>query len=251
MVRLLNLRNVSLWKESLSHEEWVDLKLSVGTHSRIRRRSPVGVAKLLKRLRDAGAPIKWIAKEIQIDLSIVSRFLLLNLIPPKFVDLVAWGQNKEKISFTQASFAMNVDASETERLFLLEKVLEEGLNRKELEKIRELKSRTELTIEQLVNETLNDRTIVIKRNMMIGFIDGDVKPILNTMDPDNRDLEFIKLLKEEFPLVEIYSAKIDTKRFTLTTDEFGQSQIEIKARKENMDYNTLIMSNIRKKWGDA
>lgn len=247
----MNIRDVSLWKESLSHKEWVDLKLSVGTHLRIRRRSPVGVAKLLKRLKDAGAPIKWITKEIQIDSSIVSRFLLLNRLPPKFVDLVAWGQNKEKISFTQASFAMKVDASETEQLFLLEKVLEEGLNRKELENIRELKSRTELTIEQLINETLNDRTIVIKRNMMIGFIEGDIKPILKTMDPDTRDLEFKKLLKGVFPLVEIYSAKINTKRFTLTTDEFGQSQIELKARKENVDYNTLIMGNIRKMWGDA
>lgn len=247
----MNIRNVSLWKKSLSHEEWVNLKLSVGTHLRNRRNSPVEVARLLKRLQDAGATLNEIAKEIQLDSSIVSRFLRLTRLPPKFEDLVAWGHNKEKISFTQASFSMMVDASETERIFLLEKVLEEGLNKNEIQNIVELKSRTELTIEQVINETLNDRIIEIKRNMMIGFIEGDVKPILNTINAETRDLEFKKLLKGVFPLVEIYSAKINTKRFTLTTDEIGQRQIELKARKENVDYNSLIMINIRKIWGDA
>jgi len=248
----MNLRKLSIWKSILSREEWVDLKLSVGTHSRIRRLSPVGVAKLLIRLRDAGVSTKWITKEIQIDSSIVSRFLLLDGLPSKFVDLVAWGQHKEKISFTQAAFAMKVETvSDTDRLFLLKKVLEEGLNKQELQNIRELQSRTELNIEQLINETLNDRPIVLKRNLMIGFIEGDVKPILNTMEPDTIDLEFIKLLKDVFPLVEFYSAKITINRFTLTTDEFGQRQIELKARKENVNYNTLIMANIRKMWGDT
>jgi len=247
----LDIRNIPLWRKSLSHEEWVNLKLSVGTHLRNRRLSPVEVARLLKRLRDARATLNEISKEIELGSSIVSRFLLLNRLPPKFKDLVAWGHNKEKISFTQASFSMMVDASETERIFLLEKVLEEGLNRHELEKIKDLKSRTELTIEQVINEILNDRVIEIKRNMMIGFIDIDVKPIINKMDAETIDFEFKKLLKIIFPLVDIYSAKINTKRFSLTTDEFGQIQIELKAIKEKMDYNSLIMSNIRKIWGGA
>ena len=247
----MDVRNIPIWKKSLSHDEWVNLKLSVGTHKKIRRLSPVGVARLLQRLRDSGATFKEITKEILLGSSTISKFLRLIQVPVEFEDLIDWGYNKEKISFTQASLSMSKALIRTESIFLLKQILEEGLNKNEIQKIVELKSRSELTIEQVVNEILNDRVMEIRKNMMIGFIDDDVKPIINTMDAKTIDSEFKKLLKGVFPLVDIYSAKINTGRFTLTTDEFGQRQIELKARKENVDYNSLIMSNIRKMWGDA
>ena len=250
-MRRLGARDVPFWKRSLSHEEWVDLKLSVGTHKKNRRLSPVEVASLIKRVRDSGATLNEISKEILLGTSTISRFLRLNHVPVEFRDLIDWGYNKNKISFMKASLSISYSLNRAEQILLLDAILQNELKKNEIQKIIELKSRSKLDIKKVINEVLNDRTIEIKRNIMIGFIDDDVKPIINKLDVDKRDLEFIKLLKNIFPLVDIYAAKIDEERYSLTTDEFGQSQIELKSSKNKMNYNTLIMTNIKKTWGDV
>jgi len=235
------------WKSALTKTEWIDLKLSVGTHKKNRRLSPLQVTSYLQKLRDAGATIDQISREIILGPSTIYKFLRLNYLPDEFRNKICWGYEKNRLSFMKAALVISYALNTKEQIILLNNILEYEIKRKEVQQIVELKSRSKIDINNAIEEVIHDRVKEIKRNMMIGYVNDDVKSLLYEDENINNE-KFNDILKNSLPLVEIFSAKLDSDRFTILTDEFGQKQIEIKAIKEKTDFSNYIMNLIKINW---
>ena len=91
--------------DSLSSDERRDIILSIGTHKKNRRLSPIQVAQLLNHLYQIqGIPLNQIAQELQLkNSSILRRFLSLLSLPSELQPLVRWGTSPGYLSFSVAA----------------------------------------------------------------------------------------------------------------------------------------------------
>jgi len=235
----------SNWKNILSNDEWRDLKLSVGTHKSSRRLNPIEVAKLIKKLRDKNVPYEFIKDELILrDVTVIKRFeILLESLPEKYHNKISFGRKNGYIPFTTAAFLTRLE-SRSEIDLLYNEISTKNLTKNEIQQIIELKKRSDMNISECIEEILKSRLIVEKRNMLIGKIYEDkITSVISDANWDLLNNLFLKFLKESFPNTIFYSTRISKERFIIVTDIFGQSQIELKANKENLTFEKYIRNN--------
>ena len=128
----------------LSALELGRLQMSVGygTHKKGRPLSPIEVGKLIRRVKESGVSTEDCAKAINLDKSGIGRFLRILDLPEDVQHLVSWGTQKESIGFSAAAQLGRFKDAEDQHA-VVDAILSEGLNSKEIGQVAQLKIRLE------------------------------------------------------------------------------------------------------------
>ncbi len=173
----------------LSALELGRLRMSVGygNHKKGRPLSPIEVGKLIRRVKEAGVSTEDCSKAINLDKSGVGRFLRILDLPEDIQHLVSWGTQKDSIGFSAAAQLMRFKDAEDQHA-VVNSILSEGLNSKEVGQVAQLKIRSGREISECLKEVLGMRPVIEKRHVFIGTIENqDVESILADLTQAERD----------------------------------------------------------------
>ncbi len=155
----------------LSSDERRDLILSIGTHKKNRRLSPIQVAQLLNRLYQIqGISLKEIAQELELkDSSILHRFISLLSLPPEIQPLINWGTSPGYLSFSVAAEISR--AKESEKINLLAKdALENQRTKEEVRAIIQCNLRGGGSLSHCIETIDSTRSKVIHHYVFLGQV---------------------------------------------------------------------------------
>ncbi len=173
----------------LSALEFGRLRMSVGygTHKKGRPLSPVEVGKLIRQAKEAGVSTEDCAKAINLDKTSIGRFLRILDLPEDVQHLVSWGAQKDSIGFSVAAQLARFEDTEDQHA-VIETILTDGLSRKEIEQVLQLKSRSGRKIDECLKEVLGMRPVIEKRHVFIGTIDDqELEVTLSGLTQAQRD----------------------------------------------------------------
>lgn len=201
----------------LSSDERRDLILSIGTHKKNRRLSPIQVAQLLNRLYQIqGISLKQIAQELELrDSSILHRFLSLLSLPPEIQPLVNWGTSPGYLSFSVASEISR--AKEPEKINLLAKdALENQRSKEEVRAILQCNLRGGGSLTHCIETIDSTRPKVIHHYVFLGqlptLIDGN-------QGEEQYSFELRAMLSKLVHEGNVLSAAVKNGRFSFTLTE--------------------------------
>ena len=90
------------YRSHISPEEWQNLVLSIATHKKKRRLSPIQVAKILEKIYKQ-ADINQLSRDLQIQgPTLIYKFLSLLKLPEELQNFVDFGNRVNHISFSSA-----------------------------------------------------------------------------------------------------------------------------------------------------
>jgi len=181
---------------AISGEELRDLLLSVGSHRRQRRLTPIEVANLFRREIRAGSTLSDCAHLVHLDgTTMVNRFLKLRRLDPKIQPNIAWGQSGVTVGFTIASEIAKLAQSDHVRLVTA--VLELSLKKSEVIQVVQLRRRTNCDIDSAINQIVKTRPTVVRKYLFFGGITANTtKTVLVDLHQDERDNIFTSVLNQ-------------------------------------------------------
>ncbi len=229
---------------NISQEELGRLIMSVGYGRQKKGRplSPIEVGSLLRRARDTGASLSECAEAIRLNgTGHIGRFLQILKLPNDLQHLVDWGASKQTIGFSTAVELSRFEDNADQR-FVANAILEEGLKAREVQQVRQLRSRSRRLIEECVQEIVGMRPTVEKRYVFIGTLNSpQITGVLADMKQDERD----SILESGLKATELHHAhgRLGSRFFTLVGgSEFNESMVEL--GQENLE--ALIRKQISK-----
>jgi hypothetical protein len=204
----------------LTPEEERLLLLSVGTHRKDRKLSPIEVARLIQKAVSSGASRKECAGRLQIRTTQIAAFLDLLKLALDVQDLADWGGSSASgIPFSSlAQLAGLKEASEQIRA--ARAILANRLSWKEVVQLVQLKNRSNKSIEEAIEAILKLRPQVEKRHIFVGSIIHDaVRSVLSRLTQAERDKSLGRVLPKILGEREGYVGRLGTNNFTLVGPE--------------------------------
>ena len=209
----------------LSSQELKDLLMSVGTHQKKRRLSPMEVSKILHKTISSGAGLEECRNFVQLkDRSVLKNFLTLSKLSPGLQHLVDWGQSDATISFTASTEISRLN--EDEQQVLGENALKHRLRKNEVKQIVQLRRRSRRKIEDCIDEIVGMRPQIETRYMFVGIVRKGLRRKLLEMKQLERDLLFSRVVFHAYPEIEKKSFRLGEEMFTIVTDEDGANQLK-------------------------
>lgn len=202
----------------LTREDYRDLVLSVGTHRKSRRLSPLEVAQLLAKALAAGATKRDCATALGLGQTQVSTFLKLLDLAADIQHLADWrGGKNASIPFSiLAELARLVPQDQAQAV---DSVLRYGLTWKEVVQLVQVSQRSGKAIGKCITDVLNLRPEVVTRHLFVGAIKSEqLEHHIRDIDQSERDRLFTRVLNR---LVgSDYSAKgrLGAGKFTILSD---------------------------------
>ncbi len=145
--------------EGLTDSEREDLILSVGTHRRTRRLTPIGVARLLEKATWAGVPQDELAGELGLASgAMCGRFQKLLQLPEELQLMVDWG-GSGTLSMSQAHEIGRL-REDDKMLALAACVIENGLTSQETKQVVQRILRGKVDVAVAVDEIVRMRPVV-------------------------------------------------------------------------------------------
>ena len=217
------------------------LRMSVGygTHKKGRPLSPVEVGSLLRKARSEGVSLEECAKAIQLDgIGHIGRFLRILDLPDDIRHLIDWGSGKNFVGFTSAVELAKLKDADDQRT-VVNVMLSDGLNSKEVRQVTQLRERSGRTIEACLKEVLDMRPKIERRYVFVGSIAVENMETLGNLTQAVRDV--ILASGVEGMGLRGATGRLGPRFFTLVGDEtFDASMREI--GKENIE--TRLQSHI-------
>jgi hypothetical protein len=205
--------------DSLSSDERRDIVLSIGTHKKNRRLSPIQIAQLINRLHQIqGISLSQIAKELDLkDSSILRRFISLLSLPSELQPLIIWGTSPGYLSFSVASEISR--AKENDRINILSKdALENQRSKEEIRAIIQCSQRGGGSLTQCIQIIETNRCKVIQHYVFFGQLS------LVNNDPrsdEEYSLDLRSMLSKLVHDDNVLSAAIKDRRFSFTLTELA------------------------------
>ena len=200
--------------DSLSSDERRDLILSVGTHKRKRRLSPIQIAQLVDRLcKIQGISLERIAIELSLkNSSSLRKFISLLSLPLELQPLIIWGASPGYLSFSVASEISKI--RENDKILILSKdAIENQRTSEEVRAIIQCNKRKGGSISQCIQQIEAIQGKVIQHYVFLG-------QILSMTNQDRSDEKYSYKLKCMLSnLVEennVLSAIVKDMRFSFT-----------------------------------
>ena len=168
-------------------EDFQDLVMSVGTHQRDRRRSPLEVAQLLARAVNAGVSRRDCAEALGIGGTQVSTFLKLLDLAPEIQHLADWrGSKHATIPFS--SLAELSRLSPRDQIHVAESILRLGLKWKEIVQVVQISNRSEKEIVECIADVVKLRPTVVTRHLFVAAITSEpLSQYLRALSQRSRD----------------------------------------------------------------
>jgi len=228
--------------KNLDHKYWRDIIYSVGTHRIDRRLSPIEVSDGFIIAKKQGMSVKEISDLVDLDSSMVGRFIRLSHISSNIKHLIDWGWSDTTISFSVASELSSLPEKDQEKI--IDSVLEYSLVKSEVIRILQIKKRSEKTIDQCVGEIIKMRPEVVKRYLFAGVItDQKLRNYISEISQLKRDDYFNKLLIEKIPPDIKWSARLGKKIFSIV----GGAELNSFLRKLDPGYEEIINKGLLEK----
>jgi len=203
--------------DSLSSDERRDIILSIGTHKKNRRLSPIQVAQLLNRLYQIlGISLNQIAQELELkDSSVLRRFLSLLSLPHELQPLVSWGTLPGYLSFSVAAELSK--AKDFDKITLLAKdALENQRSKEELRAILQCHQRGGGNLTECIETIDSTRSKVTHHYVFLGQI------LTNGSEWEEKySFELRAMLSNLVHEENVLSAAIKNGRFSFTLTESG------------------------------
>ena len=171
----------------LSKEEYRDLVLSVGTHRKSRRLSPLEVARLLSKAVAAGATRDECATELELGMTQVRTFMKLLDLDASIQHLADWrGSKNASIPFsTMAELAR---LAPQEQIEAADSVLRHDLTWKEVVQVVQISNRSGKPIVECITNVLNLRPKIVTRHLFVGAITSEeLTSRIKAIDQKQRD----------------------------------------------------------------
>jgi hypothetical protein len=157
--------------DSLSSDERRDLILSVGTHKRKRRLSPIQIAKLVDRLyKIQGISLELIAMELSLKSSYsLKKFISLLSLPLELQPLITWGASPGYLSFSVAHEISKV--KDNDKILILSKdAIENQRTSEEVRAIIQCNKRKGGSISQCIEQIEAIQGKVVQHYVFLGQI---------------------------------------------------------------------------------
>ena len=204
--------------EGLTNQERRDLILSVGTHRRERRLSPIEVARLLQVAIGSGATKKDCSETLQIGVTQISTFLKLLQLAPEVQDLAGWGAARQaSIPFSSMAALARLDA--TDHLFAANAILSERLTWKEVIELTQIAKRSGKGVDECLAAVLRRRPEIERRHVFIGKVDPRTETDLAALSQRARDAllwgAFAAIMGSEYQ----FEARLGITHFTILTSD--------------------------------
>ena len=230
---------------SLSPDERRDLILSIGTHKKNRRLSPIQVAQLLEPLHQTqGISLKQIAQELELkDPSILRRFLALLSLPPEIQPLVNWGTSPGYLSFSVASEISR--AKDLDKIkFLAKDALENQRNKEEVRAILQCHLRGGGSLTNCIEKIEATRPQVIHHYVFLGQLsprsDGSE---WNEQDSSELRAGLSGLVQQE----NVLSASVKNGRFSFTLTESAVKNPEVAPHISSENIEAFVAKLLKEK----
>lgn len=210
----------------LTPEEARDLTVSVGTHQRKRRLSPVEVAEQFQKAIRAGSSLVDCARFVNLTgPSMVSRFLRLLKLSPAIRHNVDWGQSGATLSFATAWRL--AELGEDEQKLSAAQILSNGLRNPEVAQALQLKERSHRPLLECITEVIRMRPSITRKHVFLGAVTQDsIKSYLARLKQNERDELLSGVLRELYGPLARTSARLGPDRFTIVTDELGADRLK-------------------------
>lgn len=207
------------------------LRMSVGygRQKRGRHYSPVEVGEWVMQERRRGKSLADCATTLNLDgVGHIGRFPRVLRLPEDVVHLVDWGTPQGGIGFSAAVELAKL-RSQSEQREVADAVLKHGLTSREIRQIAQLRSRSDRTVAQAVEDGLRMRPTIVRRHVFLGSVSSArIRGYLASREQGQRD----SLLRRSIEKVGLKGAtgRLGRQIFTLVGgDDFGQSMREFGA----------------------
>ena len=234
--------------DSLSSDERRDLILSIGTHKKNRRLSPIQVAQLLNRLYQIqGISLKEIAQELELkDSSILHRFLSLLSLPPEIQPLVNWGTSPGYLSFSVASEISRTKDSEKINV-LAKDALENQRSKEEVRAIIQCNLRGGVSLKECIKTIDSTRTKVVHHYVFL----GKLPTLINRNQwEEHYSSELQAMLSKLVHEENVLSAAIKNGRFSFTLTESAIKNPKIAPHLTSEKVEAFVVNLLTKRSND-
>jgi hypothetical protein len=205
--------------DSLSSDERRDIVLSIGTHKKNRRLSPIQIAQLVHRLyQTQGISLDRIAMDLDLkDSSILRRFISLLSLPSELQPLIIWGASPGYLSFSVASEISR--AKENDKINILSKdALENQRSKEEVRAIIQCNRRGGGSINQCIEKIEAARCKIIQHYVFLGQLSSTAN---DSQSDEECSFELKSMLSKLVDENNVLSAAIKDRRFSFTLTELA------------------------------
>lgn len=205
--------------KGLSPEQQKQLILSVGSHLRSRPLTPVEVGLLLQDSLRSGSTPDELAEALHLDgPSMISRFVRLLSLSIEIQHLIDWGSSKSAIAFTAASELARLP--ENDHLPVVQAALENRLSSLEIKQVVQARLRSKRPIGNCIEEIVRMRPQIERSHLFIGAVtSGASREALAKLSQHERDELLARVLKEAYPDMKSFSARLGPARFAIAGTE--------------------------------
>lgn len=224
---------------------WSNAILSVGTHYKIRRLTPIELSDGFVMAKKEGISVIQIAEKLDIDNTIVSRLIDLSKLTPKVKLFVDWGSSDTTISFTSASEIAKANLSREEQEIFLEAIIQNSLNKKEVIQILQIKKRSNKRIKDCIEDVLRLRPKIIYKYLYIGTIlKVELSTYLQEISQKERNETFHNILNKDFLSNVEWEGRLGTIRFSLVGGESLNEYLKVLKPDYEVFINNLLNKEI-------
>ena len=202
----------------LSREDYRDLVLSVGTHRKSRRLSPLEVARLLSKAVAAGATRDGCATALELGMTQVRTFMKLLDLDASIQHLADWrGSKNASIPFsTMAELAR---LAPQDQIQAADSVLRHDLTWKEVVQLVQISSRSDKPIGECIANVLKLRPEIVTRHLFVGAITSEkLTRRIKAIDQKERDHMIAealnRLISSDYPA----KGRLGEDNFTILSD---------------------------------
>ena len=205
--------------QGLTEQERRDLILSVGTHRRDRRLSPLEVAVLVERLRSSGMTRKQCADALGLGASQVGVFLGLLDLAEDVQHLADWrGTRNATIPFS--TLAELARLNKRDQIIATHRVLKYGLTWKEVVQVVQIANRSDKNIEQCVEDVIKLRPTTTIHHVFVGAITRlNLSAVLEAIPQADRDKRLERVLRSIIGPGLEFKSRLGARDFTILTDQ--------------------------------
>ena len=202
----------------LTVQEYQELILSVGTHRKTRRLSPLEVALLLHKAIAAGETRHSCSETLGVGTTQVSTFLKLLSVSTEIQHLADWrGSKSASISFSTLAELSRLRPPD--QLQAAQSVLRHGLTWKEVIQLVQISDRSGKKIEECISEVLKLRPQIETRHLFIGAITSAcLKRHLCSLPQSDRDHLMTRVLTRLMGSDYAIQGRLGFKEFTILSE---------------------------------
>ena len=197
-------------------EKYREALFSVGeARGRERPLSPVEVGIAFNAAIGAGASRQAVADAFQLDASMVGRFLRLKGLVPEVHHLVDWGRSKDSaIGFSTASELSRMNRAE--QATMATAILKNAMTKEETISVIQLRDRSGEPLGSCIQRVLRRRPTIRMLQVVMGAVTSQhLKEKLRSMSQLGRDKALQAVIRQVYPGIQDFSAKLGDNRFTV------------------------------------